>query len=367
MSIYKHIFGVSIFTLLLFLPSQMSAQTETNYDCRTVNVTRIVNGKPLVAPECVRIVKVKSKPKPRKRARDPRGASNWKPAVKDFEKSIAVYEKVIISFCVANASVKVNGWNRSEVRAFVKGREEISFNVRKKNPKNGKPYYVELLGSEEFNNCISGDSVELDIPHNAEVRLKSRSGETSAVVDSVRKANVRINSGDIVISNVKDGVEAATNVGGISTRNCGGKIKLSTTAGNIVAFQTSGSENGDQFTANTHSGSITLQSIEQQEVEISSISGYINYFGTMQEYGKYLLKTTSGIVTLAIPGSSTFKLKAAYGGSFSSEIPLANIEKNATSSIAYLSGIIGKPTGTTVQLISYSGAIRILNSDQPKP
>jgi len=48
------------------------------------------------------------------------------------EKSLAVYSKVYINLCVLRGKVKINGWKRSELRAFVDRGTPIGFVVRER-------------------------------------------------------------------------------------------------------------------------------------------------------------------------------------------------------------------------------------------
>lgn len=289
----------------------------------------------------------------------------------DVEKSIKTNEKVYLSFCATEISVKVNGWNRSEIRAFVKGRGEIAFDVRDRNKISGLPQWVELLAKETeestrtLDSCISGEMLELDVPYLTSVTISGKSGNTSVSIDSVRTAKIDISGGDISLMNISNGVEAHTDLGGVSVRNSDGRMKMTTTAGNIVAFETDSDEIGDYFKAKTISGAITLQSVKQKEVEATSLSGSISFLGIPYSAGNYSFSTTNGLISVAVPYDAAFKLKAAYGGSFSSELPLENIYKKAASSTVFLTGFVGNESGASLSLSSYSGTIRILKLGNP--
>ncbi len=292
---------------------------------------------------------------------------------RDIEKAVAVNkDKVYVSFCVAGAPVKVNGWGRSEVRALVIGRDEIGFKIRQRSSDDKKPDWVEILAPGEDSmgrskdGCLSGASVELDVPFNATVNISSASGESSIVIDGVKSAIVDISSGDIALSNIKQSISAQTDVGGVSVKNSSGKMDLKTTAGNIVAYSTESNDIGDFLKARTHSGAITMQAVDQKEVDARSFSGSIYFLGSTQPNGNYSFSTQNGLITLATPETSAFKLRAYYGGDFSSELSLKNIVKNRKSAAVHLTGECGEDNGAFVMLNSYSGTIRILNTDKPR-
>ena len=61
------------------------------------------------------------------------------------EKSIAVDAKVNITLCVLEGTLKVTGWERNEIRAFVSNGSKIGFDVREKNKENN-PILLKVTG-----------------------------------------------------------------------------------------------------------------------------------------------------------------------------------------------------------------------------
>jgi hypothetical protein len=280
------------------------------------------------------------------------------------EKSIAVDGKVNISLCVSEGKLKVNGWERNEIRAFVGGGSQVGFRVQQKGGQNGMPVWVMVLGFDPAKNnengadeCLSGDEIELDVPRGATVNVKGSESET--MIDSVRKATVLIEGGDIFLNNIAQGIEARTFEGGVTVENSSGAITLISTTGNIVAFAVGASEIGDVFKAKTNSGAIALLQIRHRQIEVGSNSGSIKFTGEFQSGGQYNLGTQNGSISLLLPEKSSFKLNASYGfGVFNSEIPLQNLEKNPTPKAQNLSARVGNGDATLI-LKTVSGAIRI--------
>src|SRR5262245_55248388 len=58
------------------------------------------------------------------------------------EKFIAVDPNVSIKMCVSGGDLKINGWERNEVRVFVKSGRLPGFKVLEKDQKTGKPNWV---------------------------------------------------------------------------------------------------------------------------------------------------------------------------------------------------------------------------------
>lgn len=279
------------------------------------------------------------------------------------EKSIVVDPKVNVSLCVAEGNLKITGWERGEIRAYVAGGSEVGFKVQQKSRQNNAVWVMvtgsdpaknEVVNSEE---CLSGEEIELDVPRGATVNVKSRTSET--IIAAVRKAVVKNIGGDIYFNNIEQGIDAATYEGDVTVENSGGAITLESANGNIVAFDVAPSEIGDILKAKTNSGAITLQRIEHWQTEINSNSGSIKFVGEFQNGGQYNFGTQVGTILLAIPEKSSCRINALYGyGKFNSELKLAIITENVMSKAQRLVATIGGGDAN-VNLTTYSGAIRI--------
>lgn len=280
------------------------------------------------------------------------------------EKSIAADAKVNVKLCVSEGRVKINGWERNEIRAFVNDGSEVGFRVLQKSKQNETPVWVEILGYDSVKNkeanpdeCLSGDEIEIDAPRNAVVSITSRRSET--IIDSVARVTVENVGGDILLSNIGQGIQAKTYEGDITVEKSSGAIMLVTTAGNIVVFDVSPSEIGDVFKAKTNSGAIILQHAEHRQIEANSNSGSIKFTGELLSGGQYNFTAFNGLISLLIPQNSSSKINASYGfGAFNSEIPLLNLVKSATSNAQNLSAQIGKGEAN-LNLSTYSGTIQI--------
>ncbi len=280
------------------------------------------------------------------------------------EKSIAVDAKVNIQLCVSEGNLKITGWERNEIRAFVNNGSEVGFNVREKNKQSNKAVWVKVLGFDPTKNketnldeCLSGEEIELDVPRGATLNVRGQTSET--IIESVGRVSVEIGGGDIFLSDIERGIEAKVYEGDVTVGKSGGAMTLISTTGNIVAFDVAPSGIGDIFKAKTSSGAITLQSVEHRQMEIGSNSGSMKFVGEFLSGGQYTFGTLNGSILLAIPQNSSCKINASFGrGAFNSALPLLNVVKNATSKTQSLSALMGSGDAT-LNLTTYSGAIRI--------
>jgi hypothetical protein len=279
------------------------------------------------------------------------------------EKSIATDEKVNVYLCITEGNVRINSWERDEVRAFVSDGSQVGFSVGQKDPKSGKPALIYVLGYEPRKNkeirpdkCLSGSDIELDVPRNAYVNIEA--SESEITVDSIRKAAVKTAGGNIFLRNIVEGISASTYEGSVTVEKSSGGMVLTTTNGNIVAFDVSPSEIGDSFKAKAlGGGTITLQEVEYRRSEISTSSGAIRFSGEILSGGQYKFGSQNGSIVLFIPLDCCAKVNASLGfGSFDSEIPLQNSLKRAQSLTADMGSCEATPN---LNFTTYNGRILI--------
>ncbi len=252
------------------------------------------------------------------------------------EKFIAVDPNVNIRLCVSEGSLKINGWERDEVRVFVRSGRLPGFKVLETDKTSGKANWLMVTNKRAegerpgpMPECLAGSLIELDVPVKSSLSLTGRS--TEAVIDSVKKVTVKTVEGGITLRNIGSGISAETYQGNLMVEGSGGAIMLSTTSGNILAFGVNPGQVGDLFKAKAGSGNVTLQQVEHRQIEVNSISGTVNFSGKFLSGGLYSFKTSSGPIRLHAPLKSSFTIKAQYGfGSFHTDMPLRYLYENET-------------------------------------
>lgn len=284
----------------------------------------------------------------------------------DYEKSLAVDSKVNLAMCVLTGDVKINGWDRNEVRVFIKDGIDINISVRQKDAKSGVPVMIAVTGKlpeggkhkdKLASECIRGNEIEIDVPRNAALIIKGQ--EMSISIDSVRKAFVKNIGGNITLRNVLAGVEALTYEGDVSVSDSSGPINLENASGNILAFNVKPAEVGDTFKVKTSSGKLFLQQVEHRQMEAGSISGSILFAGNLLSGGQYRFSTSNGQIGVTIPAASSFTVVASYGyGHFFSEVPLKVSTQNNVGGVKVITAAAG--TGdATLNITTNTGSIKI--------
>lgn len=279
------------------------------------------------------------------------------------EKAIVVDPKVNISLCVLGGNLKVNGWDRNEVRVFINAGNSVGFKTMQKNRQTENPVWIKVVSFDEKKNavsndeCISAETIEIDAPRAAVLNIKSQESRTS--IDSIGKVSIKNVVGDIMLNNIAGGIEAVTYEGDVVVEKSSGAISVQSIAGNIAVSNASPSEIGDIFKAKTNNGAISLQGIEHRQLEVNTNSGSIKYIGEILANGQYAFGTQNGSILLNIPTESSCKISATYGyGSFNSEIPLEKIEKNPSPQTKSMTAMMG--TGEAVlNFTTFNGSINI--------
>lgn len=280
------------------------------------------------SPKAPKAPKAEVRPK-----KEPRTPPSAEPEMPDslsrrgtIEKAIAVAPNVSVLIpCVTQARVTINGWQRDEIRVFIKGGTNVGFKVHEKDPKSGKPIWVVIAksagGASESSQCVSGDRIDIEMPLTASVKMTGR--ETESRIDSVKRVEIKNLGGDVSLRNISGGITASTYEGDLTVESSSGQIALDTSSGNILAFEVTPGQIGEVFKAKTSNGTITLQRVEHRQIEANSVSGALLFNGKFLPGGIYGFKTQNGSIKLAIPIESSCKVAAWYGyGTLKSEIPM---------------------------------------------
>jgi len=318
-------------------------------------------------------VKVRPAPMPRAVPERPR------PPFETFqsgERWVAAKPNVKVSLCVNQGSLKINSWDRSEVRVFISSGSKFDLSVMEKDAKTGAPAWVTVnaVGNNGIAgpspDCLSAEDIEIDAPREAALSIKGR--VASVVVDTVRKVDIKTIGGGAQLRNISDGITASVNEGNISIEDSSGPMALDTTNGNILVYGVSPSEAGDAFSARSTSGTISLNQIAHRQIEANSISGSIIFSSDLLDGGSYRLTTQAGTIRMSLPSASNFQFSVTYSGRFNYDLPLKLATENITPGpVKTLRGTAGTTpagvTAATVTLSAISGSIIINKAEKAAP
>ncbi len=282
----------------------------------------------------------------------------------ESELRLTVDPNVNVKFCVTEGDVKVNGWDREELRVFVRSGREATARVLEKNQQSGKASWVWLTGSgpgiatAPASDCLSGSRIEIDVPRGTTLNVQGRSADV--LVDTVKKVSVKIVEGNIALRNIPGGIAASALQGDLVVENSGGAIMLDSTTGNIFAYDVAPGQIGDLFRSKTNSGAISLQKVSHRQIEANTITGSVVFDGGFLAGGIYNFKTSNGSIGLTIPEASSCKIVASYGfGSFETVMPLKFIYRNEDTRAKNLAATLGSGESCNLNLTTTSGSISL--------
>lgn len=287
------------------------------------------------------------------------------------ERSIEVDPNVNLRVCVSEGTIKVNGWDRGEVRVFVRSGRLPGFKVLEKDSISGKANWLLLTNARAegarpgpMPECLAGELIELDVPVKTSLTISGRAADTT--IDTIKKISVKLVEGNIALRNIGGGISASTYQGNLTVENSGGAISLDSQSGNILAYDVSPGQIGDLFRAKTSSGSIMLQHIEHRQIEGSTISGTLAFNGKFLPGGLYNFKTSNGPIRMVVPEKSAFTIKASYGfGTFYTDLPLKYVYQNVSDAGKNLLARLGAG-GSDINLTTNTGTIQLRkNADKP--
>ena len=254
-------------------------------------------------------------------------------------------------------SVKVNGWDRNEVRVFVRSGTKFQFRVLERDKMSDQPSWIWLAREDRTSGteCLTGEEIELDIPKGSSLTVEGRSADL--MVDSIAKVDVKIVEGNAMLRNIHNGVKAVTYQGDLLVENSSGSISLDSTNGNIAATAVEPTQAGDMFRQNEWRA-VAFDAVHRL-IDVNSISGSVRFDGKFSPGGVYTFKTSNGSILITSPEDLSARVSASFGfGSFQTVLPINITQKTDSPGTKTVVGTFGKGDAD-LTLMTLNGTIAI--------
>ena len=167
---------------------------------------------------------------------------------------------------------------------------------------------------------------------------RGRSGDAGYEITVPEGVRVIINSmnGDIAVRGVKGEVELHTNNGDIEVADAVGRVEMSTLSGDVTGTRIRGAVDattlngtaalsdvqGSSIAAESTSGSVEVMNAVSSDVDLSSVSGSVDFSGPLDPKGRYSFSSHSGTVTLTVPSSTSARFSIeTFNGEVDSDFP----------------------------------------------
>ena len=156
---------------------------------------------------------------------------------------------------------------------------------------------------------------------------------------------------DVSIDGARGRVRVATIHGDIAVSGGRGQIELNAVDQDIHLADASG-----VVVSETVNGDLTLQRIESDSVDVSTVNGEIFYEGTLRSRGVYRFTSHNGDIAVAIPQTTSATVNVStFSGEFASDFPVTLQESRPGRRYCFT---LGKG-GARVDLESFQGTIHV--------
>lgn len=208
-------------------------------------------------------------------------------------------------------------------------------------------------------NSIGNTRFEITMPAGARLKAGSVSGDVT-VRGAAGRVTVGSVSGDVV-------VEGGSEEIGISTVS--GDVRLTNARGRVTTTSVSGDQDirnvvGD-VAATTVSGDLSLRDVRARLVTAKSMSGDVDFAGSIAADGRYEMTSHSGTITLRLPGDVNGMLTlSTFSGGIDSDIPITigGADRTGRARGREIETRLGSGSGGTIVLSTFSGDVEIRRS-----
>jgi hypothetical protein len=191
-----------------------------------------------------------------------------------------------------------------------------------------------------------GLSIKTDSRHAAE-----RSVDLKITVPSWMDLDVEGVQTDVTIDGARGRVRVATIHGDIAVSGGRGQIELNAVDQDIHLADASG-----VVVSETVNGDLTLQRIESDSVDVSTVNGGIFYDGTIRNRGVYRFTSHNGDIAVAMPVAASAMVNVStFSGEFASDFPVTLQESRPGRRFCFMLG----RGGARVDLESFQGTIHV--------
>lgn len=236
-----------------------------------------------------------------------------------IERSLTVDPQAVVTLCVASGTLKVRGWEKSEIRVRSIDAVQLDFRRIDKTKDTSRPATrVDVMvmekgtASHPRRDCQAVADVEMEVPSEATVQVQTRDGDIW--IAGVAGAYAGSQNGDINIERAAKLVEAGSVGGSISLRDSSGRVHLNSAGGGVEVFNVRAVSEEDTFEVGTVSGDIQLERVSTPNVLAKTVSGTMMMSGPLAKSGNYGFTSVTGNVVLAMPSDASFQLNAKVSG-----------------------------------------------------
>ncbi len=244
-----------------------------------------------------------------------RTTTRWSPRDAEersrLDTTIAFGPNGSIDLRTVSGDIKVSTWSRNEAKitAVVEdGELRVSLSSSSIRLEVDRRRGWGSDGDEQFT---------LVVPVGTKVVANSVSGDIS-----VRGAHAPVEaqsvSGEVAVDDALDRVELQSVSGGVRGAKLAGTVHVQAVSGDVEVRGVTG-----ELSVEAVSGDVRLLDVTSSDVRAQSVSGEMEYQGTIADNGRYEFKSHSGDVTLGVPASAKASVTMrTFSGEIESDFPM---------------------------------------------
>lgn len=292
-----------------------------------------------------------------------------------FSRAIKLGRTGVVDLSNTAGNVVVTGGGGDEIRI------EAVKRVRHRHPAEAKRQLAEIrIEVAEF-----GTRVEIRTVYPKRTRTVAGTVDYTVEIPFAAGATIRTVSGNVRVTNVRGKLRLESTSGSITTssaarlasvKSASGDVEITDSAseGEMTVITGSGDLTATRLTARavvleSVRGDITLRDLQCRRASVKSMSGRIEYTGSLARKARYEMNSHSGDVRFALTDRSGFEVEAStFSGNVRSDFPLTVFSEPNADDLALrrrrnrsIRGSYGD-AGTFLSLQSFSGDIIVTST-----
>jgi len=240
-------------------------------------------------------------------------------------------------------SIAVKTWTKSAVRLVATHSSRVGIEISSGSP-------VVSIQAVHYRGLPTNVDFQLTVPKAMALTLSGVNTDIS-VDDSGGEISIETVQGEVTVTGGSKIIQASSVDGEVHLTDATGRIECSSVNGGVQIERSTG-----PVVASSVNGEITLQSIDSDDVEGTTVNGTVSYQGTLRSGGSYRFSSHNGEVTVIVPERTNATVSVAtFSGDFNSDFPVPLKDTRHGKRFSFTLG----DGSARVELESFQGSINL--------
>lgn len=216
----------------------------------------------------------------------------------------------VVDLSSVSGDIIVTGWNRGQARVRASSeRGQLRWRFSSSRI---------TIETQTVRGRMGETKYELSVPEGTRVIMRSTSG--NLIARGVRAAvDANTTSGDIEVTDAVERIELQTISGEVRASKLRGEVEAGSVSGSVELEDVE----GRSIHLESTSGDLVLINARSKDIATSTVSGELEYRGTIESGGTYEFHSHSGTITLTIPANASARFSVeTFSGELDSDFPV---------------------------------------------